>query len=168
MDTSAPSPIFQAELKPHRSLGRRGFFLLILGVALVNFAAGLAFWIAGAWPVMGFCGLEVLLLWLAFRFSYAQARAREYVILDRSSLTIRRISARGQQQQWQLQPYWVRVECDDEPDSHRVMLWSHGKGLSVGSFLSPGERLELAESLREALWRWRQPPGAGLRPLDIA
>ncbi len=161
-------PVFAAELKPHRSLGRRGFVILIAFVALVNFAAGMAFFLAGAWPVLGFCGLEVLLLWLAFRFSYAQARAREYVLLDRSSLTIRRVSATGQQQQWQLQPYWVRVECDAEPDSHALTLWSHGRGVSLGRFLSPPERLELAEALREALWRWRQPVGAGLRPLDLA
>ncbi len=164
----APQPFFQAELRPHRSLGRRGFFILIGCVALINFGAGIAFWLAGAWPVLGFCGLEVLLLWLAFRYSYAQARAREFVILDGASLTIRRISARGLQKQWQLQPYWVRVECDDEPDSHRLTLWSHGRGFNLGQFLSPAERLELAEALRDALWRWRQPPGAGLRSLDIA
>ena len=104
MENIAATPVFAAELRPHRSLGRRGFAILIGAVALMNFGAGAAFWIAGAWPVMGFCGLEVLLLWLAFRYNYAQARAREYVVLDEASLTIRQVSAAGRQRQWQMQP----------------------------------------------------------------
>ena len=167
-NASGGSPIFQAELRPHRSLGRRGFFILIGLVAAVNLTAGAAFWIAGAWPVFGFCGLEVLLLWLAFRYSYAQGRAREYLILAEDRLTVRRISARGQETAVSLQPYWVRLECAGEDEGHALTLWSHGRGTRIGAFLSPEERLRLAEALNEALWRWRQPSGGGLREVETA
>lgn len=166
MPEAAAMPFFQAELRPHRSLGRRGFFILIGIVAMVNLTAGAAFWLAGAWPVFGFCGLEVLLLWLAFRYSYAQGRAREYVVLADDCLTVRRITARGRESIITLQPYWVRVECGDEDAGHDLTLWSHGRGTRIGTFLSPGERLRLAEALSEALWRWRQPPGGGLREVE--
>ncbi|WP_298723553.1 DUF2244 domain-containing protein [uncultured Ferrovibrio sp.] len=158
-------PVFAAELRPHRSLGARGFLILMLAVGAVNFTAGIAFWIAGAWPVFGFCGLEVLLLWLAFRASYRQSRAREYIQLDQDSLTVCRRDAKGAERVWRLQPYWLRVECADDDEQARLKIWSHGRALSLGEFLSPDERRSLADALREALWRWRQPEGAGLRPI---
>lgn len=168
MDQPPSAPVFEAELRPHRSLGPRGFLILMLLVGAVNFGAGTAFWIAGAWPVFGFCGLEVLLLWLAFRFNYRQARAREFILLDRDTLTVCRRDASGQEKVWRLQPYWLRIECAAEDEEARLRLWSHGRALSLGEFLSPGERRLLADALRNALWRWRQPPGAGLRPVEQA
>lgn len=165
-DTARIAPVFEIELRPYRSLGPRGFIILMVVFGLVNFAAGIAFWAIGAWPVFGFCGLDVLLLWLAFRYSYAQARAREIIRLDQDALEVRRIDARGNEKAWRLQPYWLRVECDAEDDSAPLRLWSHGRSLTLGAFLSPDERRVLADALREALVRWRIPPGAGLRPLD--
>lgn len=168
MASSSIQPVFIAELRPHRSLAPRGFLILMLVVGAVNFTAGIAFWIAGAWPVFGFCGLEVLLVWLAFRASYRQAHAREFIRLDQDMLTVCRRDAKGGERIWRLQPYWLRIECDAEDEQARLRLWSHGRALSVGEFLTPDERRSLAEALRDALWRWRQPRGAGLRPIGQA
>lgn len=163
---TASAPVFEIMLKPHRSLGPHGFVILMIAVAVVNFAAGMAFWLLGAWPVLGFCGLDVLLLWLAFKYSYRQARAREYIRLEREALVVRRVDLYGREKVWRLQPYWLRVECSDEDESARLRIWSHGRALTLGAFLSPHERRVLAEALREALWRWRQPPHAGIRDLE--
>jgi uncharacterized membrane protein len=157
--------MFQAELRPHRALSPRGFIYLMLVVCGVNFTAGIAFWIAGAWPIFGFCGLDVLLLWIAFKLSYRQGLAREYILLDREALTVRRCDPKGREQVWRLQPYWLRVECADEDERAALRLWSHGRALALGDFLSPQERRTLAGALRDALWHWRQPEAAGLRPL---
>lgn len=162
------APFFDIELKPYRSLGPRGFAILIGFVALGNLGAGLAFWLLGAWPVFLFCGLDVLLVYLAFKFSYRQQRAREFIRLDDTALEVRRVDIQGREKVWRLQPYWLRIECDAEDESANLRLWSHGRALSLGTFLSPDERRHLADGLREALWRWRQPPGAGLRPLTEA
>jgi uncharacterized membrane protein len=169
-DPAAPErpPVFDIELKPYRSLGPRGFAVLIGFVALGNLGAGVAFWLIGAWPVFAFCGLDLLLVWLAFKFSYRQQRAREFIRLDDTALEVRRVDIQGREKVWRLQPYWLRVECDAEDESANLRLWSHGRALTLGAFLSPDERRRLAEGLREALWRWRQPPGAGLRPLTDA
>lgn len=159
---------FDIELKPYRSLGPRGFAILIGFVALGNLGAGVAFWLIGAWPVFAFCGLDVLLVYLAFRYSYRQQRAREFIRLDENALEVRRVDIQGREKVWRLQPYWLRVECDVEDESANLRIWSHGRALPLGTFLSPDERRLLADGLREALWRWRQPPGAGLRPLTEA
>lgn len=164
--TPVQPPVFEVMLKPHRSLGPRGFIILMVFVVLVNFAAGMAFWLFGAWPVFMFCGADIVLVWLAFKYSYRQARAREYIRLEREALVVRRVDLYGREKIWQLQPYWLRVECEENDDSARLRIWSHGRALTLGAFLSPHERRVLAIALREALWRWRQPPDAGIRDLE--
>jgi uncharacterized membrane protein len=79
-----------AVLTPNRSLGKLGFFLVMALVCTVSFAAGIAFWLKGAWPVMGFFGLDIILFYVAFRLSYRAGRLSESVELTERRLTVRR------------------------------------------------------------------------------
>ena len=76
--------IFSATLTPHRSLGRAGFLILMLLFGGISFVTGMLFLVIGAWPVLGFFGLDVLLLYLAFRLNYWHAEAYEEVIVTPS------------------------------------------------------------------------------------
>src|SRR5580704_10402893 len=108
--------LFSAILTPHRSLGRTGFLAVMLSIGGISFAAGLVFFIIGAWPVVGFLGLDVLLVYWAFRVSYRAAAAFEEVTVTPSELKVRKVSHRGEVREWMLNPVWVRVErtSDDE------------------------------------------------------
>ena len=66
---------FRALLTPHRSLGPTGFLVLMAALAGISFVTGLVFYLAGAWPVMGFFGLDVALVYLAFRLNYRSGAA---------------------------------------------------------------------------------------------
>jgi uncharacterized membrane protein len=151
--------LFDAILQAHRSLSPLGFVVLMAFVCLVSFTAGIAFLIAGAWPVFGFFGLDVLLIYIAFRLSYRSGRLYETVRLTRDSLTVQRVFPSGEVKSWTFQPYWLRVEMDDppRPDS-RLRLTTHGRSLVIGSFLTPTERLEVAEALKAALATQRARP----------
>lgn len=141
-------------LRPHRSLSPLGFWLVMAAIGGIGFVAGMAFWLAGAWPVFGFFGLDVLLVYWAFRVSYSSGRMYETVELTDSELTVWRVNPRGQRQTWSFQPYWLRVDMDDPPDHQSALtLKSHGRSLVIGSFLPPWERLEVARILRAALLR---------------
>ena len=75
-DDNAPDcepTIFSAVITPHRSLGGPGFWLLMAAVAGLSFVAGIVFLLLGAWPVFGFLGLDVLLVFWAFRANYRAA-----------------------------------------------------------------------------------------------
>jgi uncharacterized membrane protein len=159
-----PPPLFDALLTPHRSLSPRGFALLMIAVCAVSFTAGLAFFLMGAWPVVGFMGLDVALIYGAFRINYRRARMFEQVVLTRDLLVVRRVDPRGGETRWAFQPYWLQVRMDDppEPDS-RLTLRSHGKSLAIGDFLSPAERLSLAKELQRHLATCRCAPF----PLDV-
>ena len=102
--------LFDAVLYPQRSLGPTGFLVLMLAVGLVSLVTGIAFLLAGAWPVFGFFGLDVLLLYLAFRASYRSGRMYEHLRLTRERLTVLRHLPSGQVRRWQFDPYWLRVD----------------------------------------------------------
>ncbi len=150
--------LFDTELRPRRSLSRGGFWLLmaLTGVACgIGAAVFLAF---GAWPVSGFFGLDIVLLYGAFRLSYRTGRSRETLRLTRETLTVRRISPAGRIEAWIFQPYWLRVELAESRRHGRLTLLSHGRRLTVGAFLSPQERADLAVALRAALEHCRRAP----------
>lgn len=147
---------FDAELTPHRSLGPAGFRILIAVVAVANLVVGGIFYFSGAWPVFGFMGLDVALLYFLFRLNYRDAQQKELVRLTDDALIVRRIGANGEEMRWSLEPYWLRVEMDDPPRHDSALtLSARDRRLTVGSFLSPDERLELAQALRRALHRQR-------------
>ncbi len=150
--------LFDAILHPHRSLGRRGFTVLMVAVAFVCLTVGGAFYLIGAWPVFGLFGLDVVILYWAFRANYLSARRYEKVRLTGDRLTVERVCPAGTRDTWSFQPSWLNVAIDDPPEHHsQVTLSSHGRSLVVGSFLSPDERLDFAKALRDALARARRP-----------
>ncbi len=151
--------LFDAVLVPHRSLSPGGFWLLMALISGVSFVSGMYFVLKGAWPVTGYFGLDVLLIYLAFKASYRSARLHETVRLTEDSLIVERVSPSGRRARWTFQPYWLRVEMDDPPEhASRLTLTSHGRTLVIGAFLSPDERSEVANALKDALRRCRQAP----------
>ena len=83
--------IFSSTLTPHRSLGRSGFLIVMILFGLANFITGMLFLLLGAWPVFGFCGLDALLLYWAFRLNYRHAEAYEQVTVTCSELRVRKV-----------------------------------------------------------------------------
>jgi uncharacterized membrane protein len=159
IDTLEPT-IFSAVITPHRSLNQTGFIILMAALAGVSFVAGMVFLIAGAWPVFGFFGLDVLLVYWAFRVNYRAADAYEEVSVSASELTIRKVSARGQVRQWTLNPLWVQIDkvVHAEFGLQRLALVSRGKRLAIASFLGPKEKESFARALTQALGEARRGP----------
>ena len=145
--------IFSAVITPHRSLGRTGFIVLMAIFGGISFVSGMLFLIAGAWPVFGFFGLDVALLYWAFRLNYRHAAAYEEVRVTPSTLTVRKISHRGQQREWVLNPLWVKLdkESHEEYGIERLLLVSRGKHLVIANFLGPDEKASFAQELGNAL-----------------
>jgi uncharacterized membrane protein len=151
-----PRVFLDVTLAPHRSLSPAGFFAMMAATGGVSFAAGVAFTLIGAWPVCGFFGLEVALIYGAFRLSYRSARQREAIRLTEDDFTVERISVRGERLLWRFPPGWLRVRLEEFHDeSNRLTVSSHGRTLVLGGFLSPDERRDLSERLKEALHRWQ-------------
>lgn len=155
--SSAPACHYEAWLRPHRSLTRQGLGLVLAAAAIPCLGLGLVFLYLGAWPVSGFLGLDLALLWLAFRLNTRDARRAERLLLSDDALTVERLDADGTQRSWRFQPYWLRVAIDEPPRPDTPLtLSSHGRSLTIGRFLPPEDRLDAANALRAALRRWRE------------
>jgi uncharacterized membrane protein len=159
-DPNPEPPLFSATLTPHRSLSRKGFIVLMAIVSGVSFVAGMVFLIAGAWPVFGFFGLDVLLIYWAFRANYRAAAEYEQVMVTASELKIRKVSAKGERQEWSFNPLWVRLERETLEDFgvQKLFLTIRGRRLGIGHFLSPEEKDTFSTALTAALGEARRGP----------
>jgi uncharacterized membrane protein len=145
--------LFSARLTPHRSLNRTGFMVLMAFIVAVSFATGVAFLLMGAWPVLGFFGLDVLVIWWAFRINFRRAAAVEEISVTPSELRVRRVSHRGHVVEWVLNPLWVRLDQKTHAEFgiERLYLVSKGRRVSIGSFLGADEKASFAKTLMAAL-----------------
>src|SRR3981081_3919310 len=110
-DPQLPQPeLFSALLTPHRSLNRSGFLVLMGFLTVISFAAGVAFWLMGAWPVFGFFSLDVLVIYWALRINLRHARPLEEIHVTPSELRLRRVSHRGHAVEFVLNPLWVKLD----------------------------------------------------------
>jgi uncharacterized membrane protein len=152
-DTTAEPTLFSAIITPYRSLSSTGFMIIMLAFGVVSFATGVFFLTLGAWPVFGFFGLDVALLYAAFRLNYREAAAYEEVRVTPSELLMRKVSRRGEVREWKLNPVWARLdrETHEEFGLQHLFLVSHGRRLSIASFLGPREKESFADALTAAL-----------------
>jgi uncharacterized membrane protein len=152
--TSVLEPtIFSAVLTPHRSLGSVGFLVLMIVFGGISFISGMAFLLMGAWPIFGFFGLDVLLLYWAFRMNYRHAAAYEQILVTPTELKVRKVSHRGRAREWVLNPLWVKLDrvAHEEFGIERLFLVARGKQLIIANFLGPDEKASFAKELGRAL-----------------
>lgn len=149
-----------AHVRPNRSLPNPGFIALMVALAVISFTAGIAFMLMGAWPVIGFFGLDIFLIWLGFKLSYRDGRRLEVIQITASEIRVARRYPTGQQTSFRLPSAWTRVELagKGEPDV-QARLTAMGKSLIIGSWLSPREREGLADAVIEALDKARRHRG---------
>ncbi len=150
--TQAEPGEFHAVLTQHRSLSPRGFLILMTALAGLSFVTGMVFLLAGAWPVLGFFGLDVLLVYWAFKLNYRSARMYETVDVTRSQLSVTRVHPSGREERFDCNPYWARVNLREWPDGRTVLsIVAQGREHAFGRFLTDDERREFAAALRTAL-----------------
>ncbi|MGB9118064.1 DUF2244 domain-containing protein [Bradyrhizobium sp.] len=159
-DPEQSPELFSALLTPHRSLNRTGFLVVMAFVSVVSFAAGLAFLLMGAWPVLGFFGLDVLAIYWAFRINFRRAKASEEILVTPSELRLRRISHRGHVMEFVLNPLWVQLDrkTHAEYGIEKLYLVSKGRRIGIAGFLSPDEKAGFANALAAALQAARRGP----------
>lgn len=158
--SAQPDPIlFEAVCTPPSSLGRRGTLLVAGLVLAASGAIGLFFSLLGAWPVLGFCGLEAaLVLGLFSAYQRWSRRTMEVLLLTADRLVIRRTGRHGRLEEWALDPYWARLSLQERPGRVSALLLRHrGQDLEIGLLLGEDQKRDLAEALEAALKRYREP-----------
>jgi uncharacterized membrane protein len=152
------APFFQATVRPHRSLSRKGIFIVIGCMLLGSLAVTCLMVLLGAWPVIGFNGadiaLAVFLMWLNIR----AARAVEIISLRSEALDIYRTDIRGRQEHISLAPYWLNIILEERHGTvPKLLLGSRGARTEIARQLGETEKRDLAAALTRALNHWRNP-----------
>jgi uncharacterized membrane protein len=159
MTSDMPGTIlFEALIVPHRSLSASGRRWLMLAMAGLCGLIGLRFWFLGAWPILGFCGLEgaaaVFLIYLNARC----ARGSELVMLSADTLSVVRTAPSGKRSETTLSSAWLNVVLEE---SHgkvpRLLLGVRAQRVEVGAALGEAEKRDLAAALHGALYQARNP-----------
>ena len=145
--------VAQFVLHPHRSLSQRGFLILMTAVGAVSFVAGMVFLWLGAWPVMGFFGLDVALIYWAFKLNYRSGKIFETIDISPDLLQLTRVHPKGAREIFEFNPYWARVRLTvDRPDGRTSLrLIAQGREVLFGRFLTDDERREVANAVSGAL-----------------
>jgi uncharacterized membrane protein len=148
---------------PYRSLSPRGFALVMVALGALAFSIGLGFFLMGAWPVIGFLGLELLVVWLAFKMNYRAAKRRQHLTATSRQLTIENVSPAGDSQTTEVPTAWAQVELTprDEPEMRarqrqKIIVRSHGRATEIGDFLHPAETPKLAREVTRMISRARE------------
>jgi uncharacterized membrane protein len=159
MTPQAEPVLFEAVCTPPAGLDRTG--MRVVGGLILGFSAlvGMLFAWLGAWPVLGFAGLEVaLVLGLLALHRRGARRSMEVVQLAGGRLTISRTDWRGRRQELAIDPYWARLMLEERPGRvSRLLLRHRRRAVEVGALLGEEQKRDLAEALGEALRRYRQP-----------
>jgi uncharacterized membrane protein len=152
-NSSLETPIFTATLQPHRSLSPSGLRLLLAFVGGVGLAVSIPFLLLGAWPIVGFMGLDVLLIYLAFRANNAAARAYEQIFLSRIELLIRSVTWRGDIREARFNPLWTRLERKEHPEFgiEKLALVQGRSRIEIAACLGREERADFADAFQRAL-----------------
>ncbi|WP_315758196.1 MULTISPECIES: DUF2244 domain-containing protein [unclassified Bradyrhizobium] len=159
--TDAADPeLFAARLTPHRSLSRTGFLVLMVVVCAISFIGGLASLLMGAWPVLGFFGLDALAIYWAFKVNFRRANAYEDVSITLTELRLRRVSHKGDVMEWRFNPLWVRLDqvSHEEFGIENLYLVARGQRVAIASFLGPEEKASFAKALTAGLQAAKRGP----------
>ncbi len=149
---------FEAVIVPHRSLSPRGLRLLAGALGLLSAGVATGLWIAGAWPVIGFTGLEAALaIWLLRRHALG-AQSSEILLLSDGMLRIVHVDPRGGRAEQLVETGWLRADLEERPGrTPALFVRSRGTKVEVAQALGEDEKRALASALQEALNRQRAP-----------
>lgn len=147
------APVFTAILRPHRSLSPQALAWVIGLTALAGILVSIPFYLMGAWPIVGFMGVDVILIWLAFRINAAEARNEEQIFLSRVRLFIRNLDWRGKSRETALNPRWSRLEREEHPEwgLERLCVVQGRARHEVARCLGREDRADFADAFARAL-----------------
>ncbi len=150
--------MFEAEIKPHRSLSRRAMFMVLGGMVTASLAVTSLMALLGAWPIIGFNGADIALAMFLMWLNMRAERAREHITLTASRLAVIRTDVHGRCQHFSLQPYWLNVVLQERAGTvPKLLLTGRGRSLEVARQLGETQKRDLAAALERALHRGRNP-----------
>ena len=158
MDATAGRLVFEATIRPHRSLTRRAARRIVGGLFAAAGLSALVFFLLGAWPVTGFCGGELVLAATLLLLHARSARASELVLLGERNLRVIRTDPRGRRAVCEMPSAWLAVRLEERAGTvPRLLVGVRDRQVEIGRMLGETAKRDLAASLAEAVESMRRP-----------
>jgi uncharacterized membrane protein len=147
-----------AEIRPNRSLSRRGFIVLFSLISALNVACALVFVLRGAVLVPFFMGAGEAGVAAAFLASFRAARVVERVQVSAAAIRVTQETPRSTRLVWESPTAFTRVATERDEDNRvtGLALALSGRTRAVAAALSPRERGEFGRALEDAIYRARR------------
>jgi len=140
----------------NQSLTTRGLYILMFFITIPASYIAISFYVLGAWPVLGFMGFEILLIYIAFKILFYNNKFYEHIILDSEKLNILFKKKNKIIKKIELEPTWVQVKIEKIYENEDTLIVSsHGKKIILANYLIPEERLKLAGKIKSGLREWK-------------
>ena len=134
----------------NNSLTRSERKAVLCFIAAVSFAIALGFAAFGAWLVLPFAGLEILVLYLAFRV--IDKHAGDYECLEINGDRVRvEVFEGGRVQRMEFDRHWAQVVWREDVNGRGLAVRSHGREIELGRHLTHAERVRVGRELRRHL-----------------
>ena len=147
--------LYEITLYPYRSLNKLGFFILMFVLAFISFVAGIIFMLKGAWPVFGFFGLDVLLVYIFFKINFKSGKKKEVITLTKNKLIIKIYNSEKTFKTFKLDSNWLKINLIKlKNHTSKLQISSKNKSIIIGSFLRHQEKIEVIYSLEKALKKY--------------
>ena len=147
--------LYEITLYPYRSLNKLGFFILMFILAFISFVAGIIFMLKGAWPVFGFFGLDVLLVYIFFKINFKSGKKKEIIILTKNQLIIEFYDSKRIVKKHYLDANWLKINLIKlKNHTSKLQISSKNKTIIVGTFLRHQEKIDVLYSLEKALKKY--------------
>jgi uncharacterized membrane protein len=150
-------PLFAATLTPHRSLTRRGYRYVIALACVMASIPGIIFFSMGAWPIVGFLGVDLLAIGWALAASMRASKQFEVITLWPDELEVKQVTASGKTELSRFNPFFVKLVIDRDFNERitALHLRSRDRDLLIGAFLSPDDKTSFARVFGAALKKAR-------------
>ncbi len=151
---------------PNCSLTLKGAALFFGGLCFFCFTLAGLLALRGMWPILPFCGLEMLLVGWALHASLARRYRTEIITLTESDVSVESHD-RANCLRTVFPRHWAQVKLRRPASSlhpSRLTIESHGRRCELGSFLTEEERCGLAIRLQRLIGRINESPSLAMGP----
>jgi len=140
-------------IRPNCSMPWRDVVRFYAGIAIVTLGIATAFAMKGAWLILPFAGLEMLVLGIALYVVAQRAASWQEIAIDADKIRVVDHSAK-KVKKLSFQRAWVRVMLEEAAITghpSRLLLGSHGRHVEIGNCLNEEEKRHLVAQLRRAV-----------------
>ncbi|HKA39436.1 MAG TPA: DUF2244 domain-containing protein [Burkholderiales bacterium] len=139
---------FRRVIRRNNSLSSTGRLVAFALIFIVSIGIAVAFATFGAWLILPFAGLEMLVLFIAFRYMERHAADYELIEIDGDTVKVEWANG-GTLLRGAFNRHWAQVVSNE--DGSRIALRSHGRELEIGRYMNDEQRLDLARALKRRL-----------------